>query len=182
MIVQEEQLEEEVEEEEEELVLQAEEVLTTPITPAAPVSEIKINSAPASRLEDLLDEAEINTEQAKRTFSPVDYLLKETKQKQEEIEIKNKKEKLLQEQQKKLEEKPQKEEKKEVNPKKNIYIQEPISNDLEKFDQNQQDTNLNYVEDYSSLPYSNKTKTLSLDNINPVKIKHLENKHSKKHK
>ena len=182
MVVQEEQL---AEEEEEELVLQAveEEILTTtPITPVAPVNEIKINSVPAPKLEDLLDEEEINTEQTKQTFSPVDFLLKETKQKQEEIEIKNKKEKLLQEQQKKLEEKNQKEEKKEVNPKKNIYIQEPISDDLEKFDQNQQDTNLNYVEDYSSLPYSNKTKTLSLDNINPVKIKHLENKHSKKHK
>lgn len=54
--------------------------------------------------------------------------------------------------------------------------------DAEESDREQHDTNLNYVDDYSSLPYSNKVKSLSLDNINPIKIKNFKNKHSKKHR
>lgn len=157
---------------------QIESTFESPVAPLVSIDEINLsNNRSIPKLEDLLDEDEINLEEKKSTFSPVDYLIKETKQKKEKIDLERKKEKLIQEQ--KIE---QKTEKKEVNSKKNIYIKEQISMDAEESDRNQQDTNLNYVDDYSSLPYSNKVKSLSLDNINPIKIKNFKNKHSKKYR
>ena len=63
--------------------------------------------------------------------------------------------------------------KKEEPIKENAYIKKPVVEEksFEEIQKDLSNTNLNFIDDHSSLPYSNKIKSINVDNINPVKIK-----------
>ena len=63
--------------------------------------------------------------------------------------------------------------KKEEPIKENAYIKKTVVEEksFEEIQKDLSNTNLNFIDDHSSLPYSNKIKSINVDNINPVKIK-----------